>query len=107
MIKKKDSSLGKEEALKVAIKNMNNSIGMGSVIFGEEGIPNVEKFTSGCYSLDNALGGGWAAGRIIEIYGPESSGKTTLSLHAVAEMQKIGGFAAFIDMEHALSLIHI
>ena len=98
---KKKESLGKEEALKIAIKNMNNTLGVGSVMFGEEGIPSVEMFSSGCYSLDAALGGGWAVGRIAEIYGPESSGKTTLTLHAIAEAQKNGGFAAFIDVEHA------
>ena len=101
MVKKKSNSLGKEEALKIAIKNINNTIGVGSVMFGEGNIPQIQKLTSGCYSLDAALGGGWAIGRIVEIYGPESSGKTTLALHAIAEVQKNKGFAAFIDMEHA------
>ena len=100
MIRKK-INLGAEEALKIAIKNINNAIGVGSVIFGDNEIPRVEKLSSGCYSLDKALGGGWAKGRIVEVYGPESSGKTTLTLHAIAEVQKAGGFAAFIDMEHA------
>jgi len=99
--KKKKPSLGKEEALEIAIKNINDTMGLGSVIFGDTGIPDIDKFSSGSYSLDVALGGGWARGRIAEVYGPESSGKTTLALHAVAEIQKAGGFAAFIDMEHA------
>jgi recombination protein RecA len=98
---KKKETIGKEEALKIAVKNINNTIGVGSVIFGDSDIPEVEKFSSGSYSLDKALGGGWAKGRIVEIYGPESSGKTTLALHAIAEVQKAGNYAAFIDMEHA------
>ena len=103
---KKKPEVGKEEALKIAIKNINNTIGVGSVIFGDEDIPKIEKLSSGCYSLDKALGGGWAKGRIVEIYGPESSGKTTLALHAIAEVQKNGGFAAFVDMEHAFDPIY-
>ena len=91
---KKKEIVGKEEALKIAIKNINNTIGVGSVIFGDNNIPKIEKLSSGCYSLDKALGGGWAKGRIVEIYGPESSGKTTLALHAIAEIQKTGGYAA-------------
>jgi recombination protein RecA len=105
MVKKKET-VGKEEALKIAIKNINNTIGVGSVIFGDSDIPEIEKLTSGCYSLDKALGGGWAKGRIVEIYGPESSGKTTLALHAIAEIQKAGGYAAFIDMEHAFDPVY-
>jgi recombination protein RecA len=69
---------------------------------GEKTHFKVETFSSGSVSLDDALGGGYAKGRIIEIYGPESSGKTTLTLHAIAEVQKAGGTAAFIDAEHAL-----
>ncbi|MAG39549.1 recombinase RecA [Candidatus Pacearchaeota archaeon] len=102
----KKLTLGKEEALKIAIKNINNTIGVGSVIFGDNDIPRIEKLSSGCYSLDKALGGGWAKGRIVEIYGPESSGKTTLALHAIAEIQKTGGYAAFIDMEHAFDPVY-
>jgi recombination protein RecA len=63
---------------------------------------DIETFSSGSLGLDLALGGGYAKGRIVEIYGPESSGKTTLTLHAIAEIQKAGGTAAFIDAEHAL-----
>jgi len=106
MVKSKANAVGKEEALKIAIKNINNSIGIGSVMFGEDNIPQINKFSSGCYSLDTALGGGWACGRIVEIYGPESSGKTTLALHAIAEIQKLGQYAAFIDMEHAFDPIY-
>ena len=69
---------------------------------GERTHMNVETSSSGSIALDNALGGGYAKGRIIEIYGPESSGKTTLTLHAIAEVQKAGGTAAFVDAEHAL-----
>jgi len=69
---------------------------------GEKTHMKVETFSTGSVSLDDALGGGYAKGRIIEIYGPESSGKTTLTLHAIAEVQKAGGTAAFIDAEHAL-----
>jgi RecA/RadA recombinase len=60
-----------------------------------------ERFTSGCLTLDKALGGGYPKGRIVEIFGPEASGKTTLALHAIAEVQKAGGYACFIDAEHA------
>jgi recombination protein RecA len=67
---------------------------------------NVATFSSGSLTLDLALGGGYPRGRVIEIYGPESSGKTTLALHAVAEMQKTGGSAAFIDAEHALDPLY-
>ena len=105
MVKKKQS-VGKEEALRIAVKNMNNTIGVGSVMFGEDGIPQIVKLSSGCYSLDAALGGGWAQGRIVEIFGPESSGKTTLALHAITEVQRNGGFAAFIDMEHAFDPVY-
>lgn len=66
----------------------------------------VETFSSGSLTLDLALGGGYPRGRVIEIYGPESSGKTTLALHAVAEIQKKGGSAAFIDAEHALDPVY-
>jgi len=69
---------------------------------GEKTHFKVETFSSGSVSLDDALGGGYAKGRVIEIYGPESSGKTTLTLQVVAECQRNGGIAAFIDAEHAL-----
>lgn len=60
-----------------------------------------ERFSSGCLTLDRALGGGYPKGRIVEIFGPEASGKTTLALHAIAEVQKAGGVACFVDAEHA------
>ena len=68
---------------------------------------NVKTFSSGSTELDLALGGGYPRGRIIEIYGPESSGKTTLALQAIAQMQKLGGMAAFVDMEHALDPLYV
>ncbi len=93
----------KEEALKLAVSQIEKQFGTGSVMrLGENMKVNVERFSTGSVSLDLALGGGFPIGRIIEIYGPESSGKTTLALHAVAEIQRAGGQAAFIDAEHAL-----
>ena len=93
----------KKEALAQALAMIEKQFGAGSVMtLGEQGALNVETFGSGSIALDSALGGGYAKGRIVEIYGPESSGKTTLTLHAIAEIQKAGGTAAFIDAEHAL-----
>ena len=94
---------GKSEALKLAIAQITKQFGDGSIMkLGENHNVNIELIKSGSLSLDLALGGGYPKGRIIEIYGPESSGKTTLALHAIAEGQKTGGQAAFIDAEHAL-----
>lgn len=94
---------GKAEALKLAIAQITKQFGDGSIMkLGENHNVNIELIPSGALSLDLALGGGYPKGRIIEIYGPESSGKTTLALHAIAEAQKTGGQAAFIDAEHAL-----
>lgn len=94
---------GKAEALKLAIAQITKQFGDGSIMkLGESHNVNIELIHSGALSLDLALGGGYPKGRIIEIYGPESSGKTTLALHAIAEVQKTGGQAAFIDAEHAL-----
>ena len=94
---------GKNEALKLAMAQITKQFGDGAIMkLGEAPKMDVELLPSGSLSLDLALGGGWPKGRIIEIYGPESSGKTTLALHAIAEMQKQGGQAAFIDAEHAL-----
>lgn len=95
----------KKKALDQAILQIEKQFGKGSIMkLGQSGInSNIEVFSTGCLSLDIALGiGGIPRGRVIEIYGPESSGKTTLALHIVAEMQKTGGTAAFIDAEHAL-----
>lgn len=93
----------KSQALKLAMQQIEKQFGSGSIMqLGEGHSVNVETFPSGALSLDIALGGGYPKGRIIEIYGPESSGKTTLTLHAISEIQKKGGTAAFIDAEHAL-----
>ena len=94
---------GKSEALKLALQQITKQFGDGAIMkLGETPKMDVELLPSGSLALDLALGGGWPKGRIIEIYGPESSGKTTLALHAIAEIQKQGGQAAFIDAEHAL-----
>ena len=104
--KKTDTGIaedGKKQALDLAIAQISKQFGDGSIMkLGENHKVDVELLPSGCLSLDIALGGGYPKGRIIEIYGPESSGKTTLTLHAIAEIQKQGGTAAFIDAEHAL-----
>lgn len=94
---------GKLKALGLAMDQITKQFGDGSIMkLGEGHKANVELIPTGALSLDIALGGGYPKGRIIEIYGPESSGKTTLTLHAIAEIQKQGGTAAFIDAEHAL-----
>jgi len=95
----------KKQALKVALSQIEKQFGKGSVMFlgDEESRTDIESVSTGSLSLDIALGiGGLPRGRVIEIYGPESSGKTTLTLHVIAEVQKLGGMAAFIDAEHAL-----
>lgn len=94
----------KKKALKLALDKMDKSFGKGTVmLMGDKAIDeNIPVISSGSLGLDLALGvGGYPRGRIVEIYGPESSGKTTLAIHAIAEAQKAGGFAAFIDAEHA------
>ena len=93
----------KKKALAAAMGAIEKNFGKGSIMrMGDETIENVEVIPTGSLSLDAALGvGGYPKGRIIEIYGPESSGKTTLAIHAIAEAQKQGGTAAFIDAEHA------
>ena len=94
----------REEALKEAIKQIEKQFGKGAIMtLGEEKVSGVEAVPSGSIALDMALGiGGYPKGRIIEIFGPESSGKTTIALTAIASVQKMGGTAAFIDAEHAL-----
>lgn len=95
----------KKQALKAALSQIDKQFGKGSVMFlgDDEAQVDIEAVSTGSLSLDVALGiGGLPRGRVIEIYGPESSGKTTLTLHVIAEMQKLGGTAAFIDAEHAL-----
>ncbi|MFA5917307.1 MAG: recombinase RecA [Candidatus Gracilibacteria bacterium] len=96
--------MDKKEALANALAMIEKQFGKGSImrLGDKEGGQKVETTPSGSLSLDLALGGGYARGRVIEIYGPESSGKTTLTLHAIAEIQRTGGTAAFIDAEHAL-----
>ncbi len=94
---------GKSEALKNALAQIEKNFGKGSIMkMGENKNAQIETVSSGALSIDLALGGGYPKGRIIEVYGPESSGKTTICLHAVAEFQKAGGTVAFIDAEHAL-----
>lgn len=93
----------KRKALELAVSQIERTFGKGSIMrLGDATRMKVETISSGALTLDLALGGGLPKGRIIEIYGPESSGKTTLALHAVAEVQKAGGVAAFVDAEHAL-----
>lgn len=94
----------KIKALEEAFKQIEKQFGKGSIMkLGEKVFGDIPVIPSGSISLDLALGvGGYPKGRIIEIYGPESSGKTTFALHAIAEAQKLGGYAAFIDAEHAL-----
>lgn len=98
----------KEQALDAAIKQIEKEFGKGAVMkLGADVDRKIEVIPSGSIALDKALGvGGYPKGRIIEIYGPESSGKTTFALHAIASAQKAGGYAAFIDAEHALDPIY-
>ncbi|MFC2766579.1 MAG: recombinase RecA [Prevotella sp.] len=98
-----NSQEGKLKALQAAMSKIEKDFGKGSIMrMGDEQVENVEVIPTGSIALDSALGvGGYPRGRIIEIYGPESSGKTTLAIHAIAEAQKQGGIAAFIDAEHA------
>ena len=103
--KKNSIEAAKREALDAARAQIDKQFGKGSLMkLGDnQGILDIEAIPSGSILLDEALGvGGYPKGRIVEIYGPESSGKTTLALHAIAEAQKKGGTAAFIDAEHAL-----
>lgn len=94
----------RKEALSKTIQDIEKQHGKGSVMrLGDKGLQSIESISSGSISLDLALGiGGYPRGRIIEVYGHESSGKTTIALHAIAEAQKSGGYVAFIDAEHAL-----
>ena len=103
-----DTSMGKEKALELALSQIEKQFGKGAVMkLGEFKTTDLEAISTGALSLDVALGiGGIPRGRIIEIYGPESSGKTTLALHMIAECQKSGGEAAFIDAEHALDPVY-
>lgn len=94
----------KEEALEMLLTSLEKDFGEGAVLTNKSIFPNIERIPSGSFSLDRILNGGYARGRIIEISGPESSSKTTCSLHAIAECQKMGGTCAFIDVEHALDI---
>ena len=104
----KNSDANKRKALDAALSQIDRAFGKGSVMkLGERPEMDIEAVPTGSLGLDIALGiGGLPKGRIIEIYGPESSGKTTLALHSVAEAQKLGGVAAFIDAEHALDPVY-
>lgn len=100
--------LEKKKALEMALGQIEKQFGKGAVMkLGENAHMNVEAIPTGALSLDIALGiGGVPRGRIVEIYGPEASGKTTVALHIIAEAQKAGGEAAFIDAEHALDPVY-
>ena len=93
----------KLKALRAAMDKIEKNYGKGSIMkLGDENIEDIEVIPTGSIALNAALGvGGYPKGRIVEIYGPESSGKTTIAIHAIAEAQKKGGIAAFIDAEHA------
>ena len=103
-----DDKSAKLKALKLSMDKLDKTYGKGAVMrMGDSAVEKVEAISSGSLGLDLALGvGGYPKGRIVEIYGPESSGKTTLTLHAIAEVQKTGGIAAFIDAEHAFDRIY-
>ena len=98
----------KKKALALVLEKMDKTYGKGTVMkMGDNAVEEVEVIPSGSLGLDIALGvGGYPKGRVIEIYGPESSGKTTLTMHAIAESQKQGGIAAFIDAEHAFDAVY-
>ena len=98
----------KKRALEMALAGIEKQFGKGSIIrMGEKAVQNIQVIPTGCLDLDIALGvGGLPRGRVVEIYGPESSGKTTVALHVVAEAQRSGGVAAFIDAEHALDPVY-
>ena len=106
--KGQDKSTDRAHNLQLALAKIEKDFGKGAVMrLGETEIPKVEAISTGCLTLDVALGiGGIPQGRIIEIYGPESSGKTTVALHCVAEVQKKGGTAAYVDAEHALDPVY-
>ncbi|MBI1961354.1 MAG: DNA recombination/repair protein RecA, partial [Parcubacteria group bacterium] len=100
----KEEQAGKSLVIEEAVKQIKDRFGEGIIMrFGEATHMDVDAVSTGCLSLDMALGvGGVPRGRVIEIFGPEASGKTTLAQHIVAEVQKLGGTAAFVDAEHAL-----
>ncbi len=108
MIPRDSDKEAKKKALNTAIAQLEKDFGQGTIMkLGENTRMNVQAVSTGSIALDVALGiGGVPRGRIIEIFGPESSGKTTVALHIVAEVQKTGGEAAFIDAEHALDPVY-
>ncbi|MEG2597693.1 MAG: ATPase domain-containing protein, partial [Oscillospiraceae bacterium] len=103
-----DKLTAKQKALQTAIEQIEKAYGAGSIMkLGETKVLDVDVIPTGCLGLDISLGvGGVPKGRIVEIYGPESSGKTTVALQMVAQAQKAGGIAAFIDVEHALDPVY-
>ena len=101
------SNTDRDKTLNVVLNQIEKSFGKGAIMrLGDAIQMRVETISTGALTLDLALGGGFPKGRIVEIYGPESSGKTTLALHALAEVQKAGGVAAFVDAEHALDPVY-
>ena len=97
----------KDKALDLVLGQIERNFGKGSIMrLGDASRMRVETISTGALTLDLALGGGYPKGRVVEVYGPESSGKTTLTLHAIAEVQKRGGVAAFVDAEHALDPVY-
>ena len=105
--KKKAESKEKDKALNLVLGQIERNFGRGSIMrLGDASRMKVETISTGALTLDLALGGGYPKGRVVEVYGPESSGKTTLTLHAIAEVQKNGGVAAFVDAEHALDPVY-
>jgi recombination protein RecA len=101
------SAVEREKALGLVLNQIERNFGKGSIMrLGDASRMRVETISTGALTLDLALGGGYPKGRVVEVYGPESSGKTTLTLHAIAEVQKHGGVAAFVDAEHALDPVY-
>jgi len=97
----------RDKALGLVLNQIERNFGKGSIMrLGDASRMRVETIGTGALTLDLALGGGYPKGRVVEVYGPESSGKTTLTLHAIAEVQKRGGVAAFVDAEHALDPVY-
>ncbi|MEY4807121.1 MAG: Protein RecA, partial [Cyanobacteriota bacterium] len=97
----------RDKALGLVLNQIERNFGKGSIMrLGDASRMRIETTPTGALTLDLALGGGYPKGRVVEVYGPESSGKTTLTLHAIAEVQRRGGVAAFVDAEHALDPVY-
>src|SRR5688500_5620902 len=105
---REDSQMERDKALEMALSQIEKQFGKGSIMrMGENAHMNIEVIPTGAMSLDLALGvGGLPRGRVVEIYGPESSGKSTLAMHVVAEAQRNGGICAYIDAEHAMDPVY-